>query len=389
MKSFRTQTLILIAIAFTLGMSEFIIIGVLGDIAHTFHVSFAQVGFLTTVFALIYAISTPILSLLIGKRPLKQVMNIVLGIFICGNVLSFLAPNFMVLTISRIITALVSGITISITITFATHIAPLTKRAWIVAWVFSGFSIASVFGVPAGTWLSGLFGWRLIFLLIAGLALLVLGCFELALPGTLRQQPVQHFSEQFHILTDRRILLGVLIPVFNLGGVYVVYTYVTPILTNHFGYSLSFVTIFLVLYGIASLLSNQYSGNLAANHGLQRSLKFYSLQLVALLLTSLCFNVAWVVMGAILIMGFTIYLAGSTLQLFYMSIAEADYPQSLVLASSFNPIFSNLGIAVGSACGSFIVGSLGMAALGFGGAALTAGGLFTTWYLTHHLLKKP
>ncbi|USS91236.1 MFS transporter [Fructilactobacillus carniphilus] len=388
MKEFKVQTLILIAIAFILGMSEFIIIGVLGNIAKTFQVSFASVGFLTTIFALIYAISTPILSLLIGKSSLKKVMNVVLSCFILGNLLAAVASSFTMLTVARVITALVSGITISITITFATHIAPLSKRAWIVAWVFSGFSIASVFGVPVGTWLSGLFGWRLIFLIIAVLAGIVLVLFDFSLPGSLHQQPVKHFTEQFQIFTDHRIQLGILIPVFNLGGVYVVYTYATPILTNHLGYSLTFVTFFLLLYGVASLLSNQYSGNLAAHNGLPRSIKFYTLQLVALLATSLFFNVAWVVLGAILIMGFTIYLAGSTLQLFYMSIAETAYPQSLVLASSFNPIFSNVGIAVGSACGGLIVDHLGIPSLGFGGAFLTACGLLTTWSLTRRLKKQ-
>ncbi|USS87659.1 MFS transporter [Fructilactobacillus hinvesii] len=315
-------------------------------------------------------------------------MNVVLSCFILGNLIAATASSFTLLTVARIITALVSGITISITITFATHIAPVPKRAWIVAWVFSGFSIASVFGVPVGTWLSGLFGWRLIFLLIAVLAGIILILFDFSLPGSLHQQPVNHFTEQFKILTDHRIQLGILIPIFNLGGVYVVYTYATPILTDHFGYSLTFVTVFLLLYGVASLLSNQYSGNLAAHNGLQRSLKFYLLQLGALLATSFFFNVPGAVLGAILIMGFTIYLAGSTLQLFYMSIAETDYPQSLVLASSFNPIFSNVGIAVGSACGGLIVDHLGMSALGFGGAVLTAGGLLTTWYLTKRFKPK-
>ena len=106
MKSFKIQTLILIAIAFMLGMSEFIIVGILGDIADNFHVEISTAGLLTTIFAGVYAVSTPILSLMVGERRLDKVMVLILSIFIFGNILSAVSPNFFVLTISRVITAL-------------------------------------------------------------------------------------------------------------------------------------------------------------------------------------------------------------------------------------------------------------------------------------------
>ncbi|WP_429970320.1 MFS transporter [Fructilactobacillus sp. Tb1] len=383
MKSFKIQTLILISIAFMLGMSEFIIVGVLGDIADTFHVSIASVGLLTTIFAVIYAISTPILSLMVGEHRLNKVMLLIMSVFIFGNILSAIAPNFLVLTISRVITALVSGITISIAITFATYITPKEKRAWIVSWVFSGFSIASVFGVPTGTWLSNQVGWRVTFWIIAILTFLVMLAFNFALPHDLRQQKVEHFTDQFKILKDKQILLGILVPVLALGGVYVVYTYVTPMLTNSFGYSINFVTIYLVIYGIACLMSNQTAGRLASRNGLQRVFKYYVIQTIALLGVSVFYKMPVVDLVLIIILGFTIYLAGATTQLFYMHIAETRYPQALVLASSFNPIFSNVGIALGSFTGGLIVNSVGMPFLGLGGAIYTAILLIVLWILTH------
>lgn len=256
-------------------------------------------------------ISTPILSLLVGEHRLNRVIGLTMAVFIFGNILSAIAPTFFVLILSRIITALVAGITISIAITFATFITPKAKQAWIVSWVFSGFSIASVFGVPTGTWLSSKVGWRLTFWIIAILSTLVLVAFQLALPHDLKQKKVEHFTNQFKILTDS------------------------------FGYSINFVTIYLVIYGIASLMSNQTAGRLASKNGFQRIFKFYIVQILALLGISVFFKMPIIDLVLIILLGFTIYLAGATCQLFYMHIAEEKYPQSLVLASTFNPIFSN------------------------------------------------
>lgn len=384
MKNFKMQTLILIAVAFMLGMSEFIIVGIFSDISSSFHVSIASVGLLTTIFAVIYAVSTPILSLLVGEHRLNRVIGLTMAIFIFGNILSAIAPTFLILTISRIITALVSGITISIVITFATFITPKAKQAWIVSWVFSGFSIASVFGVPTGTWLSSKVGWRLTFWIISLLSAVVLIAFQLSLPHHLKQQKVEHFTDQFKILTDKRILLGIFVPVLSLGSVYIIYTYVTPLLTDSFGYSINFVTIYLVIYGIASLLSNQTAGRLASKNGFQRIFKFYVIQMLALLGVSVFFKMPIIDLGLIILLGFTIYLAGATCQLFYMGIAEAKYPQSLVLASTFNPIFSNVGIALGSATGGLIVNTVGLPFLGIGGAIYTAILLVILWVLVHH-----
>lgn len=383
MKSFKVQTLILIAIAFMLGISEFIIVGILGDIADDFHIGISTAGLLTTIFAGVYAVATPILSLMVGERRLDKVMVFIMSIFILGNVLSALAPNFLVLTISRIITALVSGITISIAITFATYITPPNKRAWIVSWVFSGFSIASVFGVPTGVWLSNQVGWHVTFWIIAALSLVILLAFVVSLPHNLRQKKVEHFNDQFHIFKDKLILLGILVPILVTGGGYVVYTYVTPMLNKSFGYSIDFITMFLIIYGVASLIGNQVAGRLASKNGMQRIFKFYIVQALLLFGISTFFKIPPIDLVLIIGLGFILAIAGATTQLFYMHIAEVKYPQSLVLASSFNPIFTNVGIALGSATGGFIVNSVGMPFLGFGGAIYTSILLVILWIINH------
>lgn len=388
MQSFRVRTIILVSIGLILGISEFIIVGILSSLANSFHVSVASVGLLTTIFAVVYAISTPIISLLIGDAKLMKVMMIILSVFIFGNLMSALAPNFAVLAVSRVITALVSGITISLTITFATKIAPKEKRAWIVSWIFSGFSIANIIGVPIGTWITGHLGWRYVFALIVVVSTIILISFYISLPHDIQQAKVENFSSQFDILKDRRILLGMTIPALALGSVYVLYTYVTPLLINHYGFNVNFVTGFLVVYGVGTLVSNQLGGVLAAKNGLHRLFKFYVLQMVALACASIFFKVSWINLIIIVILGITIYMSGATSQLLYMEIAENDYPQSLVLASSLNPISSNIGIAVGSATGSVLVNSMGLPVLGFGGAIYAAILLMVIWTLTHKYHQK-
>ena len=147
MKEFKIQSFVLILISFILGFSEFIIIGILDDLAKEFSVSVATTGYLVTIFALVYAVSTPIITSTL-KNNLYHAMVVLALIFAFGNALTIFAPNYTVLVISRVIVAIVSGSLVSLSITFATVIAPMPKRAWLVSWIFSGFSVASVFGVP-------------------------------------------------------------------------------------------------------------------------------------------------------------------------------------------------------------------------------------------------
>lgn len=145
MKLFKVQSLILISIAFVLGCSEYMIVGILDNLAKQFQSSISQIGYLVTGFALVYAISTPLITLTIGKKSLYQTLLILLSIFIIGNLLTVFANSYLVLALSRFITAASSGACIAVALAFANFIAPLKKRGWLVSWVFSGFSIASVF----------------------------------------------------------------------------------------------------------------------------------------------------------------------------------------------------------------------------------------------------
>ncbi|KRL13740.1 major facilitator superfamily protein [Schleiferilactobacillus perolens DSM 12744] len=212
MTTFKFRSYVLILLAFVLGCSEFIIVGVLDDIASQLHVGVSTVGLLVTIFALVYAVSTPFVNALVRQHRFYNFILILMAIFIFGNILTAFSSTYLVLVIARVVTAIVSGPLISIALTFANEIAPMDKKAWLVSWIFSGFSIASVFGVPIGTWISTLAGWRMSFVAITVVSVLTFILMLPSLPKDLRQHAKKSQSGNkqgsLALFKDRRIQLG-------------------------------------------------------------------------------------------------------------------------------------------------------------------------------------
>ncbi len=354
MRLFKLQSMVLIAIAFVLGCSEYIIVGILDNLAKQFQIGISQVGYLVTGFALVYAISTPLITLAIGKKSLYKALLILLSIFIVGNLLTAVANSYIILAVSRLITATSSGACIAVALAFANFIAPIKKRGWLVSWVFSGFSIASVFGVPFGTWISKNYGWRYSFYAIILVSIIILFFSILLLPKNIHQQASKNFKEQLRIFGDRRIQIGMFLPMFNLAGIYVFYTYLQPILSHILLVKENFLTLTLFLYGLMALISNQLSGKISSSSGLKKMPEIYIGQFLLLVLFPFLAVVPFIGMIVVMLLGVSMYLLNSPIQIFFLTVAEADYPQSLILASSLNSIFANFGIALGSATGGIV-----------------------------------
>ncbi|MCI1633128.1 MAG: MFS transporter [Liquorilactobacillus nagelii] len=382
MKTLRFQSFVLVSLSFILGFSEFIIVGIINDVAQQFSVSVAAVGLLVTLFAAVYAIATPLISLLIGKHRLYWSLVLLVTIFIAGNLLTALAGNYIVLAISRMLTAVVSGAIVSLAITFGSFLAPMEKRAGLIAWIFSGFSIAAVFGVPVGTWISSYTSWRNVFWLISLLGVVTLILAMKCLPAGLRQQQTRNFFSQLAIFGDRRIRLGVLLPMFNLAGIYVFYTYLQPLFAQALNFHSNTIAVLLFGYGFMSLLGNLYSGRMADENGLSKLTVVFLLQTILLVTLPVVLGSRWSAVPVIMFLGLTMYLVNSPTQLFFLEVAEKNFPQSMVLASSFNSIFANLGIAIGSAVGSLLYLHTGLVGIGPGGAFFAALALLVNLVLT-------
>lgn len=368
---FNLPVMVLISLSFMLGMSEFIVVGVLPDIAAGLKVSEVTVGNLVSLFAFVYAPVTPLGSALSARFPRFATHLTLVGVFLIGNVLCAFASNYGVLVVARILIALVSGTLVAIAMTYAPDVTTEQYRTKFIAWVFSGFSIASVVGVPVGTWVANTFGWRWAFHLVNVLTVALIVLMVMVLPRNSRIVKIG-FLPQFRLFFDRRIQLGVLAVVFGAAATYVFYTYLTPIMRDEVHVPEQYLSVGLVIFGAACLWSNLYGGKLAdRGRGVEPLTHIRPIYCAHAVLMASLIVTHWVpVYGALLlvVLGMFMYLQNSASQVLYMDVASQSHPGSLNLAASLNSMSFNIGIALGSAVGGVVNGHFGLMWLGPVGA---------------------
>ncbi len=367
MKHAKLRSFTFILVAFMLGCNEFMVVGVLSDIARSYHVPLSTVGFLVTAFAGVYAISTPIITTLTSNWNRYKLLMLLMTVFFIGNTLTAMAPTLGWLLFARIITAAVAGTIISLINLLVSIITPMDKRPMVLAWVGAGFSIASVIGVPLGTTIATLLSWHDSFWIISGLTLIV---FALLAWLTPRDTPQVKGSilEQLALLKDPRVLLGIGITVAVLSLQYTFYTYVRPLITTVMGFSLTSLNWLLFLLGVMSIIGNEIAGIVASHNGVQKlSIVFIIMTILSLVLGIALGNkiTGMLVLAALCVV---VIIYGTTIQLVFISVAEKEYPQSLALATSLISIFANVGISLGSFTASTTVNFANLTMLGYVGA---------------------
>lgn len=381
---FNLPVIVLISLSFMLGMSEFIVVGVLPDIAAGLKVSEVTVGNLVSLFAFVYAPVTPLGSALSARFPRFATHLTLVGVFLIGNVLCAFASNYGVLVVARILIALVSGTLVAIAMTYAPDVTTEQYRTEFIAWVFSGFSIASVVGVPVGTWVANTFGWRWTFHLVNVLTVVLIVLMVVVLPRNSRIVKIG-FLPQFRLFFDRRIQLGVLAVVFGAAATYVFYTYLTPIMRDEVHVPEQYLSVGLVIFGAACLWSNLYGGKLAdRGRGVEPLTHIRPIYCAHAVLMASLVVAHWVpVYGALLlvVLGMFMYLQNSASQVLYMDVASQSHPGSLNLAASLNSMSFNIGIAIGSAVGGLINGHFGLMWLGPVGALFLVCAIAITTFL--------
>lgn len=381
---FNLPVVILIASSFMLGMSEFIVVGILPDIAADLKISEVTVGNLVSLFAFVYAPVTPLGSALSARFPRFATHLTLIGIFLAGNILRAFAPNYAVLVVARIMIALVSGTLVAVAMTYAPDVTTDRFRTKFIAWVFSGFSIASVVGVPVGTWVANTFGWRWAFHMINVLTIVLIIGMVMVLPRNSHIVKIG-FLPQFRLFFDRRIQLGVLDVVCGAAASYVFYTYLTPIMRDEVHVPEQYLSVGLVIFGAACLWSNLYGGKLAdRGRGVEPLTHIRPIYCAHAVLMASLVVAHWVpVYGALLlvVLGMFMYLQNSASQVLYMDVASQSHPGSLNLAASLNSMSFNIGIAIGSAVGGLINGHFGLMWLGPVGALFLVCAIAITTFL--------
>lgn len=363
----KLRSFTFILVAFMLGCNEFMVVGVLSDIARSYHVPLSTVGFLVTAFAGVYAISTPIITTLTSNWNRYKLLMLLMTVFFIGNTLTAIAPSLGWLLFARIITAAVAGTIISLINLLVSIITPMDKRPMVLAWVGAGFSIASVIGVPLGTTIATLLSWHDSFWIISGLTLIV---FALLAWLTPRDTPQVKGSilEQLALLKDRRVLLGIGITVAVLSLQYTFYTYVRPLITNVMGFSLTSLNWLLLLLGVMSIIGNEIAGLVASNKGVQKLPVVFTIMTILSLILGVALGNKITGMLTLAALCVVVIIYGTTIQLVFISVAEKEYPQSLALATSLISIFANVGISLGSFTASTTVSFASLTTLGYVGA---------------------
>lgn len=388
MTKFKIQSIVFMLVAFMLGCNEFIVVGILSDLSKQFQVPISIMGYLVTIFATVYAVSTPFVTVLTSRFSRYKTLLSLMIVFLIGNTLSGLSTSYLFMVVSRIITATTAGSIISLVMTFASTIAPRNKRASLVSWIFAGFSIASVFGVPIGVAISTSYNWRYTFFSISVITILTFILLIFILPRKVKQTQ-SSIKNQLTLLLDPRIYIGIVLVLFTAATMYAYYTYIRPLLTTSMGFSITSLNWLLFIIGIMSILSNRLSGAIAEKPNPLRTMpKFYVADIILLLLMPFGLKNKITGMAIILILTLIVTVLNSPIQLHFLNIAESDYPQSLVLASSLSSIFFNFGISLGSATASSMVGIVGLDKISVGAAVYAAISLLFVYLLNKAIKTK-
>ncbi|MEU7764825.1 MFS transporter [Nocardia sp. NPDC049190] len=251
--------------AFGIGTTEFVIVGLLPDIADTYAVSIPTAGLLVTGYALGVVVGAPLMTGLGTRVSRKRMLLGMLALLVAGNVLSAMAPTFGMMLTGRIVASLAHGAFFGIGAVVAGNVVGPDRRAGAIAIMFTGLTVATMVGVPLGTLLGQHFGWRLTFLMVALVGLIGLLGVTMLVPEQ-PAPPNARLRTELSVFGNPQVLLAMAMTVLGFGGVFAAITYLAPMMTEVTGYADSSVTWLLVLFGLGFFAGNLIGGTFADRH---------------------------------------------------------------------------------------------------------------------------
>ncbi|MEU3601528.1 MFS transporter [Streptomyces sp. NPDC006798] len=248
--------------AFGIGTTEFVIMGLLPEVAGAYGVSIPLAGWLVTGYALGVVIGAPLMTALGARVPRRTVLAVLMGLFVAGNLLSALAPAFWVMLTGRVVASLAHGAFFGIGAVVAADLVDPRRKAGAIALMFTGLTAANVVGVPLGTYVGQAVSWRLTFVLVAAVGVIgLLGVVRLV-PDVPRPEGVR-LRDELAAFRNVQVLLAMAMTVLGFGGVFASITYIAPMATEVTGFGDASVTWLLVLFGTGMVIGNLVGGRLA------------------------------------------------------------------------------------------------------------------------------
>ncbi|WP_141502931.1 MFS transporter [Paenibacillus luteus] len=381
----RRSTLALLALAvsaFAIGTTEFISVGLLPLISQDLNISVTTAGLTVTLYALGVMFGAPILTSLTTKIPRKTLLLAIMVVFIIGNSLAATASTITFLLIARIISAFAHGVFMSIGSTIAADVVSSDRRASAIAIMFTGLTVATITGVPIGTFIGQQLGWRAAFIAIVIVGIIAFIANSILVPSDLRKGTPTTIAQQMKLFTNGRLLLIFIITALGYGGTFAVFTYLAPMLQELSGFKENHVTVILLFYGIAIAIGNVIGGKLANRKPLKALFYMFIIQAVVLFILAITAPFKIAALITILLMGLFHFMNVAGLQVYVVMLAERLMPGGVDVASAINIAAFNAGIAIGAYLGGVVTDSIGLIHTSwFGGIMVVAAVLLTGWSL--------
>ncbi|MGI2033217.1 MFS transporter [Rhizobium panacihumi] len=339
--------------AFGIGVTEFVIMGLLIDVSKDLGVSISAAGLLISGYALGVVIGAPILGAISGKMPRKTLLMALMVVFTIGNLACALAPDYWTLMAARVLTAFAHASFFGVGSVVATGLVAPNKKASAIAIMFTGLTVANILGVPFGTWLGQAYGWRATFWAVTLIGVAALAVIALLVPKDKPSDAAEETSQGVAAVLGRRgVILGLLTTVLSWVGVFAAFTYIAPILTEITGFSESAVSPILLVFGGGLVIGNLAGGWLADRHLAPTIIgSLVALALVLMAMTAVIHQPVLVVI-AIGLFGAAAFATVAPLQIWVLKQAEGA---GQGLASSFNIAAFNLGNAIGAWLGGAVI----------------------------------
>ncbi|MFC8371884.1 MFS transporter [Streptomyces sp. NPDC057238] len=358
--------------AFGLGTTEFVMMGLLPDVADDLGISIPSAGHLVSAYALGVVVGAPLLAAATARMARRTVLIALMALFVAGNALSALAPDHNWLLAARFLSGLPHGAFFGVGAVVATTMVAPERKARSVSLMFLGLTVANVAGVPVATLMGQNVGWRATFLGVSAIGLAAMASLALLIPRDATPAPRSALRGELAALRSLPVWLALGTTVAGFGALFAAYSYITPMLTGTAGYAETSVTLLLALFGVGATAGNLLGGRLA-DHSLRGTLFGGLASLTAILvLFPLLMRTEVSAAIAVTVLGTAAFVTGSPLQLMVMEKASA----APSLASSANQAAFNLANAGGAWIGGLaLAAGFGTTSPALAGALLSAFGV--------------
>ncbi|MFJ6742221.1 MFS transporter [Streptomyces sp. NPDC091279] len=358
--------------AFGIGTTEFVMMGLLPDVADDLHISIPTAGHLVSAYALGVVIGAPLLAAVTAKLSRRRVLIALMVLFVVGNALSAFAPDEHTLLAARFLSGLPHGAFFGVGAVVATGLVAPERKARSVSLMFLGLTIANVAGVPVATLMGQHLGWRATFLAVSAIGLVAITALAFLIPRDHDHATPASLRGELAALRSVPVWLALGTTIAGFGALFSAYSYITPMLTDAAGYAPGSVTVLLALFGVGATIGNLAGGRLA-DHAMRGTLFAGLASLVTVLaLFPILMHTQWSAALAVVLLGAAAFITGSPLQLMVMEKA-ATAPS---LASSANQAAFNLANAGGAWIGGLALSAgFGTTSPALAGAALAVLGL--------------